>query len=123
MIISAFMAGFEADIFDKCVEVDLHNYSHRTAIQTAREKIKEAYKHGFRYIRLIHGAADVKHKEDGGSIKFALRSMLKSGELARWVEERGSKKHKINDESLVLALRKNPAPVDEEWKEMPVEEY
>jgi hypothetical protein len=48
----------------------------------AREKIKEAYEHGFRCIRLIHGAANVRHKEDGGSIKFALRSMLKSGELA-----------------------------------------
>lgn len=52
------MAWFEIDIYRKCVEVDLHDYSHRFA---------------------------------GGS--------------------------------LLIALRPNPAPVDGEWKEMPVFEY
>ncbi len=117
------MARYDVDIFNRCIKVDLHGYSHRTAHIIAREKIKEAYEHGFRYIWLIHGAANIRHKEDGGSIKFALRSMLKSGELARWVEDRDSKNHKISDGSIVLALRKNPAPVDGEWKDMPIDEY
>ncbi len=117
------MAWFEVDIFKKCVEVDLHDYSHRTAILAAREKVKEAYEHGFRYIRLIHGAAGMRGKEDGGSIKFALRSMLSRGELDKWVQGKSSGGHRILDESIILALRKNPAPVDTEWKEMPYCEY
>ncbi len=116
------MAWFEVDIYRKCVEVDLHDYSHRTAIAASREKIKEAYEHGFKYIRLIHGAADIKDKRDGGSIKFALHAILKRGELDRWVD-RGSKDHGFEGVSLLLALRHNPAPVDGEWKEMPVYEY
>src|SRR5574340_517912 len=117
------MTYLDVDVFNRCVEVDLHDYSHRTAIKVAREKIKEAYEHGFRYIRLIHGSTNIKHKEDGGSIKFALRSMLKSGELAAWIQEKDSKNHKIRNESIILALRKNPAPVDREWKMMPRYEY
>ncbi|MDP2845787.1 MAG: Smr/MutS family protein [Candidatus Methanoperedens sp.] len=117
------MAWFEVDIFNRCVEVDLHVYSHMTAIQAAREKIKEAYEHGFRFIRLIHGSTNIRDKKDGGSIKFALRSMLKSGGLNKWVEENGSKNHRLKEESMILALRKNPKPVDGEWKEMPREEY
>ncbi|KCZ72242.1 Smr domain-containing protein [Candidatus Methanoperedens nitroreducens] len=117
------MAQFEVDIFNRCVEVDLHDYSHRTAIMAAREKIKEAYEHGFRHIRLIHGSTDIRHKKDGGSIKFTLRSMLRSGELARWVQEKESKNHRISDGSITLALRPNPTPVDRDWKEMPLCDY
>lgn len=117
------MAWFEVDIFNRCVEVDLHDYSHRTALRAAREKIKEAYEHGFRYVRLIHGRADIRNKENGGSIKFALRDMLKRGELAMWVQEKGSASHKIRDGSMILALRPNPAPVNTDWKEMPRYEY
>ncbi|MCZ7403537.1 MAG: Smr/MutS family protein [Candidatus Methanoperedens sp.] len=117
------MAWFEVDIFNRCVEVDLHDYSRLTAIQVAREKIKEAYEHGFRNVRLIHGSSNIRHKEDGGSIQFALSSMLNNGGLNNWVEEKGSKNHRIKDESMILALRKNPMPVDGEWKEMPMSEY
>ncbi|MFZ3059268.1 MAG: Smr/MutS family protein [Candidatus Methanoperedens sp.] len=117
------MAWFEVDIFNSCVEVDLHDYSRMTAIQVAREKIKEAYEHGFRFIRLIHGSANITNKKDGGSIKFALRSMLNNGGLNNWVEEKGSKNHRLMDESMILALRKNPKPGDGEWKEMPMDEY
>ena len=117
------MACFEIDIFRKCVEVDLHNYSSRTALAAAREKIKEAYEHGFRYVRLIHGSTNIRNKEDGGSIKFALRRMLRSGELDKWVEEKGSKNHLVRDESVIFAIRKNPKPSGGEWKEMPVDDY
>ncbi len=117
------MAWFEVDIFKKCVEVDLHNYSRRTALAAAREKIKEAYEHGFRYIRLIHGSTNIRIQEDGGSIKFALRHMLKSGELDKWVEERSSKNHIFRDESVIFALRKNPKPLGGGWKEVPADDY
>lgn len=45
------MAWFEVDIYRKCVEVDLHDYSHMTAIAASCEKIKEAYEHGFKLER------------------------------------------------------------------------
>jgi hypothetical protein len=117
------MAWFEVDIFRKCVEVDLHCYSHRTALIAAREKIQEAYEHGFRHVRLIHGSTNIRNNGDGGSIKFTLRSMLKSGALEKWVEEKDSKNHRIRDESIILAIRRNPAPVNQEWKELPLDEY
>jgi hypothetical protein len=114
------MAWFEVDIFNKSIEVDLHNYSTRTALAVAREKINEAYEHGFRHVKLIHGAPGIKNKNDGGSIKFELRSMLRRGELDKWIEKEGSESR---DESLILELRKNPAPVEGEWKEMPPGDY
>ena len=116
------MAWFEVDIFNKSIEVDLHDYSHSTAIAVSREKIKEAYDHGFKFIRLIHGATQIMYKNEGGSIKFALRAMLKRGELDRWVDRR-SKNHRFDGGCLLLALRPNPAPVDSDWKEMPLYEY
>ncbi|MCX9083933.1 MAG: Smr/MutS family protein [Candidatus Methanoperedens sp.] len=114
------MASFEVDIFEKCVVVDLHKYSHRTALIVVREKIKEAYGHGFRHIKLIHGAADVRKKNDGGSIKFTLHSILKRGELDKWVEK---KECEFQEGELILRLKKNPVPVDGGWKEIPYEEY
>ncbi|HMB45068.1 MAG TPA: hypothetical protein VKL21_04530 [Candidatus Methanoperedens sp.] len=114
------MAGFEVDIFKKCVEVDLHKYSISTALIAAREKIKEAYGHGFRYIRLIHGAANITSKNERKSIKFSLRIKLKSGEFDKWVDKKGSV---FRDESLILEIRKNSAPLNREWNEMPLEEY
>lgn len=114
------MAWFEVDIFNKCVEVDLHKYSTRTALMAAREKIKEAYEHGFRHVKLIHGAANVTSRNEGGSIKFALRTMLKSGGLDKWIDKNGSR---VRDESLILEIRKNPVTAEREWKEMPLEEY
>ena len=114
------MACFEVDIFEKCVTVDLHKYSHRTALIVAREKIKEAYGHGFRYVKLIHGAADIIKKNDAGGIKFVLHSILKRGELDKWVDK---KECQFREGELILRLRKNPAPVDGDWKELPLEEY
>ena len=114
------MAWFEVNIFNKSIEVDLHNYSTRIALGVAREKIKEAYEHGFRYVKLIHGAPGIKNKNDGGSIKFELRSILKRGEFDKWIDKECSD---FRNESLILVLRKNPAPVDWEWKEMLLEDY
>ena len=119
----SFMAWFEVDIFKKCVEVDLHGYTHMTAIWVMNEKIKEAYEHGFKHVKLIHGAAYIMKLECCGSIKFALREKLRKGELGRWIEEKGSKNHEVNDGYIILALRKNPVPVDSGWKEIPADEY
>ncbi len=114
------MAWFEVDIFKKCIEVDLHKYSTRTALMAAREKVKEAYEHGFSHVKLIHGAANITSKNEGASIKFALRTMLKSGEIDKWINKNGSR---VRDESLILEIRKNPARVEREWKEMPMKDY
>jgi hypothetical protein len=121
--IEPLMAWFEVDIFESTVIVDLHDYSLKTAIIVVREKIKEAYEHGFRNIRFIHGATHIKEKTDGGSIKFALHSMFKRGEFAKWIQDKDSGNHKVLDGSITFALRKNPAPVDSEWKELPMREY
>jgi DNA-nicking Smr family endonuclease len=75
------MARFEVDIFEKCVTVDLHKYSHRTALIVAREKIREAYGHGFRHVKLIHGAADITKKNDGGSINGWTKKNVSSGKV------------------------------------------
>lgn len=117
------MAWFEVDVFRKSVDVDLHEYTHRTALILAREKVREAYEHGYKTIRLIHGATNVQARDGGGGIKFALRDMLKRGEFNAWAESRDSKEHRVRDASIVLALRRNPAPVDEKWREMPMGEY
>jgi len=114
------MAWFEVDIFEKCITVDLHKYSHRTALFVAREKIKEAYGNGFRYVKLIHGAADISKKNDRGSIKFALHSILKRGELEQWVDKKESE---FQEGTLIFRIKKNPVPVDGDWKEIPLEEY
>jgi len=39
------------------------------------------------------------------------------------VRESDSRNHRIGEESMILALRKNPEPVEKEWKEMPGYEY
>jgi len=117
------MAWFDIDIFESTILVDLHDYSRKTAIMVVREKIKEAYEHGFRHIRFIHGATHIKEKTDGGSIKFALHSMLRQGKLEKWVQDKDSGNHRILDGSITFALRKNPAPVDNDWKELPMWEY
>ena len=114
------MAWFEVDIFKKCVEVDLHNYSIKTALIAAGEKIKEAYEHGFRHIRLIHGAANIVSRNERRTIKYLLRTMLKNGEFDKWVDKKGSV---FRDESLILEIRKNSAPLNMEWNEMPLEDY
>jgi len=46
--------------------------------------------------------------------------MLRCGELDKWIDKDGSE---YRDESMILVLRKNPAPVDWEWKEMLLEDY
>jgi hypothetical protein len=71
-------------------------------------------------VRLIHGAADITKKINGGSIKFALHSILKRGELDKWVDK---KKCEFREGELILSLKKNPAPLDGDWKEIPLEEY
>jgi single-stranded DNA-specific DHH superfamily exonuclease len=114
------MARFEVDIFEKCVTVDLHKYSHRTALIVAREKIREAYGHGFRHVKLIHGAADITKKNGGGSIKFALHSIVKRGELDTWVDK---KECEFREGAFILRLKKNPVPAGGDWKEIPVDEY
>jgi hypothetical protein len=45
------MAWFDVDIFESMVNVDMNEYSRETALIVVREKIKEAYEHGFMHIR------------------------------------------------------------------------
>lgn len=116
------MASFDVDIFSRRVEVDLHGYACRTAIAVAREKIREAHEHGFRYIRLIHGTA--RYGEGGtGTIRSALRELLNSGGLGRWAMDRNSANHRFRDAYMDIALRPNPTPKDAGWTDMPLTDY
>jgi hypothetical protein len=45
---------------------------------------------------------------------------LKRGELDKWVDKKESE---FREGELILRLRKNPAPVDGDWKEIPIDEY
>lgn len=110
----------EVDIYRKKVDVDLHKYSARTAAIIVREKAREAFEHGFRHVRFIHGAGDIKNKNDGGSIKFALRSMIKNGGLDNYIIKNNSV---LNNDFVVLEIKKNPAPLEKEWEELPLPDF
>lgn len=114
------MAWQEVDIYKKYVDVDLHGYSTRTAVIIVREKTREAFEHGFRHVRFIHGAGEIRNRKDGGSIKFTLRSMINNGGLDHYIVRRNSI---FNNDSVILEIKKNPEPVERDWNELPLSEF
>ncbi|HIH45150.1 MAG TPA: hypothetical protein HA257_08815 [Candidatus Methanoperedenaceae archaeon] len=116
------MASLEVDIFSRRITVDLHGYATGTAISVAREKIWEAYEHGFRHVRLIHG--NTGHGAGGtGTIRSALLELLNSGGLGRWAMDRECENHRFRDTYMDIALRPNPVPGDADWTDMPLTDY
>ena len=87
--------------------------------------MQEAWKNGYSSITLIHGSPQINHHMTAravgrGGIKWELRGRLSRGLWREHVFGRWSKKHRIEDGSMTLALRPNPTPtVPEKWSEFP----
>ena len=92
--------------------VDLHGYPVWQALEVAEAAILDANQQpGVNSITLIHGAPDIRHHAVAqalrrGGIKWSLRGCLARGEWDKWVYPRWSKRHRIGDGSMTLALRK-----------------
>jgi hypothetical protein len=86
--------------------------------------IEAAYKHGFRSVEFVHGAADVQARgtpgygppgERGttggrGDIKRLLRDRLYGGRWRAWVQDRREGNHVVLEGSMSIALLENPSP-------------
>lgn len=90
--------------------VDLHGYPVRQAVEVAEEAIRDARQNRFAFIKLIHGAPDIRHWQTAsilgrGGIKWALRGALSRGDWGQNVYGRRSRRHTIDDGAMTLALR------------------
>lgn len=121
------MAWMESHRDEKRVEVDLHAYYVDTALDVAKEKVREAWENGYLFITLIHGwrqHVSTSGTPHGHRMIGRIRGELLRGVYKRWAFYRYSTKHKIEQGSTMLALRHNPAPrVPEVWTPMPEAEF
>lgn len=90
--------------------LDLHGYPVWQAVEVATQSIRAAYEAGFEFIKLIHGAPDIRHHLTAqilgrGGIKWSLRGCLSRGEWSHFVYSRRSSKHVIDDGSMTVKLR------------------
>lgn len=90
--------------------LDLHGYPVRQAVELAERMVKAAWEAGFEFIKVIHGAPDIRHKLSAsvlgrGGIKCELRDCLSRGDWNQYVYPRRSRRHRIDDGSMILALR------------------
>jgi len=72
--------------------------------------LESAQKAGFAFVKLIHGAPDVRHPKQAqhgrrGGIKWALGSHLYRGDWSHIVYPGRSVLHRIEDGAMVVALR------------------
>lgn len=115
------IAIMEIDNCERRIDINLHGYSVADAIDTADEKIIEAWQNGFKKITFVHGAATSTHhfsaKYTGyGGIKWSLRSRLAQGDWMKYIYNRRSVKHIIGDTFMTLSLRPNSNPKNPpEW--------
>ena len=103
--------------------LDLHGLSVRDAIEIAEETINTAHEAGFRFVKLIHGAPEIRHHMTAqvlrrGGIKWELRGCLSRGDWDSWVYSRRSAKHRIGDGAMILALRANARATSGSSKEV-----
>ena len=94
--------------------LDLHGYPVRQALEIAEEKVKEAWAKGWEEVTLIHGAPDIRHWQTAsifgrGGIKWGLRGLLAQGEWNQYVYPRRSRRHRIGDGAMTLAVRQKEA--------------
>jgi hypothetical protein len=109
------MAELRIDYDRQHIEVDLHGYGLSAARRIAREKIREAWENGFQRITLVHGAAGVRRhglawSRGYGVIKFQLRGQFLRGRWRQYLYHGGSRKHRLDEGAMRLAVRPNPEP-------------
>jgi hypothetical protein len=95
--------------------VDLHGFPTMQAVEEAESAVARAWEEARRWVTLVHGAADVRHwmhtrPLSRGSINWALRGVLRRGEWDRYVYGRRSRRHRVGDGEMTLAVRP-PLPV------------
>lgn len=102
----------------RTLPVDLHGHDVLTAVDLARQRVKEAYDNGYQAVELLHGAGDVTAPvETGrGRIKWALRRMVEDGELDGFIT---TGRTWLKAGSIVLYLRPNPRARRERWAPEP----
>lgn len=100
--------------------VDLHGYDVVTALDLALASVRDAYLNGYDTVELQHGARSVASgvSEGRGRIKTELRRMADAGRFDTWVESSWDRAS-----SLLLHLRRNPAPRRETWSAPPPRAY
>ena len=89
--------------------LDLHGYPVWQALETAVAKVKEAWEKGWEEVAPIH-APDIRHWQTAsvlgrGGIKWGLRGLLAQGEWDAYVYPRRSRRHRIGDGAMTLAVR------------------
>lgn len=94
--------------------IDLHGHNVLTALDLARQRVREAYDNGYETVEVLHGAGDVSVPVESGRgrIKWALRRLIEDGELDRYIEL-GRTWFKAG--SIVLYLKRNPRARRERW--------
>jgi len=91
-------------------ELDLHGYPVWEAVELAESMIQACWECGFSYIRIIHGAPDIRYwmqtrYAGRGGIKWSLRGCLHRGDWSKYVYPRRSTRHWIDDGYMDLALK------------------
>jgi hypothetical protein len=119
------MPHLKIDHEQRHVEVDLHGYGLSQARRVAREKVREAWENGFRRITLVHGGAAAVRpgaawSQRYGVIKWQLRGLFRRGRWRQYLVHGGSRKHRLDEGAMRLAVRPNPEPRTEpRWSPLP----
>jgi hypothetical protein len=108
------------------VRIDWHGYAPDQVATWADRVIEAAFKHGFRYVEFVHGAADVGARgtpgyeapgerrgspaRGRGEIKKLLRQRLYGGQWRAWAQDRREGNHRVLEGSMSIALLENPLP-------------
>ena len=123
------MARFEVDGSGLGATLDLHGYKVETAIEVAREKVREAWENGCVELVIIHGwgASRVPLRlgqgrateRQNGTIAQGLREQWERGEWSRWV-------HEVSVEAGRMRVRlrgTGSASRTRRWSQIPQDEF
>jgi hypothetical protein len=105
--------------------LDLHGYSTYTATDLFRKTIEHAFNHGFEFVIVSHGGADIvnvaqAHNLHRGFIKFLIRKEIDDPTLRQYVYCRSSNRHSWNESQSKIAIKHNRSPKTEDnWFSCP----
>lgn len=99
----------------KEITLDLHGYRVREAVSVADQVVRDAWEAGYDSVKLIHGAPDVKTRDQAdaggrGGIKVELRDRLARGDWSAHVQPDQPEGHRVEDGAVTVKLRPNPTP-------------
>ena len=109
----------EIDADTGTVRMDWHHYSLDQVDTWADRIVEAAWSHGFECVEFVHGAPDIGTRGtlgwDGAGRRprhdqGLLRKRLFGNRWHRWARERREGMHRLEEGSMVIALRENPRP-------------